>query len=540
MGTHKKRTAIIYTVFSILVFAPTVAIVIIMLLTSNGQAKDPQDTSPDETQQYLPTQPTTEQYMLLTQDATPIAAIPDALASAEYVEHTVAEDTYRFYFSEDKTQAVFVLNQDKIFKVTEAALRAFLNSVNTPQDGNISPTLSNGAISIYPVTQQLSYRAEDGSVQELQALSSPTESITNISQALSLSFTPTPSICTVFLYDGDVAVFGGSLLALAEMDISAYSTLTCRIDAEWTADGRGVFGKATYCFAVITGTSPTNPEPPRKSLEIALDSQTVTLGEYTVLRIKNVTDAQSISVEISPQLPYPLTVYSTSADELFALIAFPLNLTPTAYTVTVRADGEEQSATLEAVTRTVKERDYEASQALISISRSDAALKEYEAIKEAVFSMTTEPYTATGTLSDYTRTVYNDSNIYLGFGHNRILSNGTKYQLDGVDYKLDNGEAVIAIADGRVLHCGYSQYLGYYVILDHGAGMRTWYAHLSKISVEQGSLVSAGEALGVSGKSGFTTTNGVYLMCTVNNVHVSPYLIIEKGFFGNADNTVAQ
>ncbi|MBR2370978.1 MAG: M23 family metallopeptidase [Clostridia bacterium] len=540
MGTHKKRTAIIYTVFSILVFAPTVAIVIIMLLTSNGQAKDPQDSTPADNQQSLPSEITAEQYLLLTENATPIAAIPDSLSDSEYAECTVAENTYRFYLSEDKTEAAFTVNSEKFYKVTEHALDAFLASLNSSPILQMIPTLNCGSTPIYPLTRELSYRSEDGSTLALPSTSVPTESITNTSPKLPLAFNHAPTTCTVFLYDGDNAVFGGSLSALAEVDISVYSKLTCRLDAEWYTDGEGIVGKATYCFEVLTGNSGTEPTPPEKTLEVSVDTDTVTLGEYTVLRVKNFSDAQSATAQITPTLSYPLTLHSLNAEELFALIAFPLDSTPATYTVTVTADGKSQSVTLKTVSRTVKDRDYEASQALISISRSEASLKEYESVKEAVFSMTTEPYTAIETLNDYTHTVYNDANIYLGFGHNRILSNGTKYQMDGVDYKLDNGDAAIAVADGRVLHCGYSQYLGYYVILDHGAGMRTWYARLSKISVEPGSLVGAGDTVGISGKSGFTTTNGVYLMCTVYNVHVSPYLIIENGFFGNKNTATVQ
>lgn len=76
----------------------------------------------------------------------------------------------------------------------------------------------------------------------------------------------------------------------------------------------------------------------------------------------------------------------------------------------------------------------------------------------------------------------------------------------GIDYALYYGTPVLAAADGKVsrvisLVSGY----GTHIILDHGEGIQTVYAHLSHISVSFGEFVRAGQVIGRSGNTGNST-----------------------------------
>ncbi|MBV9791667.1 MAG: M23 family metallopeptidase [Chloroflexi bacterium] len=75
-----------------------------------------------------------------------------------------------------------------------------------------------------------------------------------------------------------------------------------------------------------------------------------------------------------------------------------------------------------------------------------------------------------------------------------------------VDFNRDNdfGDAVIASAGGRVTtvrNLGDTSY-GRYIIIDHGGGWTTLYAHLSEFAVSQGQNVSMGQRIGSVGNSG--------------------------------------
>ena len=68
------------------------------------------------------------------------------------------------------------------------------------------------------------------------------------------------------------------------------------------------------------------------------------------------------------------------------------------------------------------------------------------------------------------------------------------------------GAAIGAAATGQVVLASWSDWgLGYHVVLDHGDGTRTVYAHLSEIWVTQGQYVGQGEAVGALGSTGYST-----------------------------------
>jgi murein DD-endopeptidase MepM/ murein hydrolase activator NlpD len=73
----------------------------------------------------------------------------------------------------------------------------------------------------------------------------------------------------------------------------------------------------------------------------------------------------------------------------------------------------------------------------------------------------------------------------------------------GVDYPAPSGAPVVAAASGRVTHAGRAAGgWGTLVVIDHGQGVRTWYAHLSRVRVRVGQQVSVGALVGLVGASG--------------------------------------
>ncbi|MBA2537706.1 MAG: peptidoglycan DD-metalloendopeptidase family protein [Actinobacteria bacterium] len=73
----------------------------------------------------------------------------------------------------------------------------------------------------------------------------------------------------------------------------------------------------------------------------------------------------------------------------------------------------------------------------------------------------------------------------------------------GLDYTAGYGAAVRAARSGRVRIAGWDNGgYGYFVVVRHGAGVYTWYAHLSRIAVSRGQHVSRGSRLGAVGATG--------------------------------------
>ena len=81
---------------------------------------------------------------------------------------------------------------------------------------------------------------------------------------------------------------------------------------------------------------------------------------------------------------------------------------------------------------------------------------------------------------------------------------------------------ILAAEDGRVIWAsnlksdGTPSKYGWHVILDHGAGWRTWYAHMETLAVGVDYLVAAGDVLGLAGSTGNST--GIHLHLNVQHV----------------------
>lgn len=97
---------------------------------------------------------------------------------------------------------------------------------------------------------------------------------------------------------------------------------------------------------------------------------------------------------------------------------------------------------------------------------------------------------------------------------------------EGVDLGASYGQTVRATAAGVVTFAGWDGSYGQKVIIDHGNGYQTWYAHLSRIDVAQGQKVFKSEAIALVGDSGFSTGPHLHyqLMKDGQPIDPAPYL----------------
>jgi murein DD-endopeptidase MepM/ murein hydrolase activator NlpD len=79
----------------------------------------------------------------------------------------------------------------------------------------------------------------------------------------------------------------------------------------------------------------------------------------------------------------------------------------------------------------------------------------------------------------------------------------------GVDWAAPAGTPVVAAAGGRVTFAGVKGEYGNMVLVDHGGGWSTRYAHLSAIDVREGDCAAALSGIGKIGSTGLTS--GIYL-----------------------------
>ncbi|MDD3853108.1 MAG: peptidoglycan DD-metalloendopeptidase family protein [Syntrophomonadaceae bacterium] len=76
---------------------------------------------------------------------------------------------------------------------------------------------------------------------------------------------------------------------------------------------------------------------------------------------------------------------------------------------------------------------------------------------------------------------------------------------DGLDIANYSGTDVVAAGDGRVIEAGWKPVYGRTIIIDHGAGLTTKYAHNSSILVDEGERIKKGQLIAKMGSSGRST-----------------------------------
>ena len=92
----------------------------------------------------------------------------------------------------------------------------------------------------------------------------------------------------------------------------------------------------------------------------------------------------------------------------------------------------------------------------------------------------------------------------------------------GVDLAVPTGTPVYAAAAGTVVKAGWSGGYGYLVVIDHGNGYQTYYAHNSRLCVSVGQSVSKGQNIAYSGSTGNSTGPHLHFEVRINGNTTNP------------------
>ncbi|BCR05754.1 hypothetical protein DESUT3_28230 [Desulfuromonas versatilis] len=108
------------------------------------------------------------------------------------------------------------------------------------------------------------------------------------------------------------------------------------------------------------------------------------------------------------------------------------------------------------------------------------------------------------------------------FGLRRILNGKPRSPHAGVDFRSPRGTAVQAPAPGSVAFSGELYYTGKTVILDHGGGLFSLYAHLDEIRCREGDPLEAGQVLGLVGSTGRSTGPHLHWGAKLRSERIDP------------------
>ena len=117
--------------------------------------------------------------------------------------------------------------------------------------------------------------------------------------------------------------------------------------------------------------------------------------------------------------------------------------------------------------------------------------------------------------------------IISGYGYRIHPIFGVRRFHSGIDLAAPYGTLVKAADGGQVVQAGYFGGYGNSVMLYHGGGFATWYAHLSSINVSMGQFVQRGQVVGLVGSTGWSTGPHLHFEVRINGAPQNPLAYLQ-------------
>lgn len=158
---------------------------------------------------------------------------------------------------------------------------------------------------------------------------------------------------------------------------------------------------------------------------------------------------------------------------------------------------------------------------------ADSLQKQYDAVKKEADS-----------ISETIKVLQSQNTQYIGgamcwpsqastritspFGWRYLSLLGGRNYHTGVDIGAAGGTNILAANSGKVIKAGWNNSYGYMVMVDHGGGIVTLYAHSSKLLVKTGDVVTRGQVIALIGSTGMSTGNHLHFEVRVNGKYQNP------------------
>lgn len=145
--------------------------------------------------------------------------------------------------------------------------------------------------------------------------------------------------------------------------------------------------------------------------------------------------------------------------------------------------------------------------------------RQLESIIRQYQSGNNSPQAGTGTYTWPTPSCTKVTSPY-GMRYHPTLKQNRMHQ--GIDIGASMGATIVAADSGTVIFAGWMSGYGQVIIVDHGGGLSTLYAHQSSFLVSKGATVSKGQAIGKVGSTGWSTGPHLHFEVRINGTPTNP------------------
>ncbi len=464
---------------------------------------------------------------------------------------------YSCYFNESYSNS-FIFGGGSYYALSESSYTAFLNSdfSQAAYKSAIPATLTtdNGDF-ILPTDAEWYYKKQNNSAAKATeiSLAESTDSEYKMSGAVHLSFNIPPDSCVAQIYDNNgTLLFNGDYMRLSELPLEVGQSVSAKISATWTQSTEKAFwGNISYSFKILLGSQ----------AEFSVDSTAVSTGGFLTVTVKNVDDPSKIiytaNADDDESLFKALDTESTdneknAVNSLYnfipefllsdgvarAFLPFSNELPNGKFSFSLSCGSAIGDFTIDVSQKSVSVYD-SFNKPAQTVSTEKAELFYAAVIKLSAAEQEFTPQKPLFTDSFASPADFGYKKGYT-FGNSVLTSDKlSAFMARGDEYlsTILGGQSVYALNTGVVLRASYDEHLGNYAVVDHGMGVRTWYCHLSDLSVSAGSIVKKGEQVGKSGNGPMLSSDGFLLLVTIKNVLSDPQCVYGKALIPKVQNS---
>jgi murein DD-endopeptidase MepM/ murein hydrolase activator NlpD len=259
-------------------------------------------------------------------------------------------------------------------------------------------------------------------------------------------------------------------------------------------------------------------------LTIASSSRTLSPGSVVLLTIKSSAPMVSLTGQAFGR---PIRFWEAGPLEWRGLVAADLEAKPGSYDIDVVYADTSGTAGNRKITVTVVRKQFETRRLRVGGEFVNPPAGEAERIASeaerlaALFTQTTTPRVWHGTFQLPVPGPATSS-----FGRLTVLNGQPRGRHQGADFRAATGTPVLAPNAGRVVLAEDLYFSGNTVVIDHGLGMFSLLAHLSRVDVTAGSDVTRGELLGLSGATGRVTGPHLHWALRLSEFSVDPLAVV--------------
>ena len=254
---------------------------------------------------------------------------------------------------------------------------------------------------------------------------------------------------------------------------------------------------------------------------VTASARSIQPGELVVLTIRTAKPAESVTVK---GLKTHLPPFNVTANTWRVLVGIDLAVKPGHHDVVIETQpgGHKTSYRLVVAPRSFPTRTLKVDPAFVTPPPEAAERIERES--KELNQVWASPAPEKLWQGAFTRPVPQPANS--AFGSRSVFNGEPRSQHAGADFRSPAGTPIKAPNAGRVVIAGSRYFSGDTVVIDHGQGLFSLFAHLSETSVKQGDSVKKGEVIGQVGQTGRVTGPHLHWAVRLNGARIDPLSLL--------------